>query len=320
MYALSSSIVKGGELKGCIDRNSVLGFYNNPVAIVSPRTLEKNTGCTVLPSNEFQYIFLHAFDRALDPTTTQIFFTTMGTIMKQYIQAFLVIIALVFNSCESPLSEQSLSDPKLISPVVQVIKEVDYKGTTYYRYRCDLYDKYMRSVELKDGRISVNGENLIVVKDLLGTYYMIDDARVKYNPNTQYSFVITLSDQSQYNASVTTHKVNLAGFNAPANHNKTQNMNLTWIGIDSNATMHLTVTSYYKTDTSQGFKVHSVNILDPKAGAMTLPTSEFIVENTNTYEVIITLHSEVDGTIDSRFYLNRRAFSHDMITKSIILQ
>ncbi|MFA6455645.1 MAG: hypothetical protein WCW40_02395 [Bacteroidota bacterium] len=240
--------------------------------------------------------------------------------MRYPIIILLIVISLALNSCESPLSEQAVSDPKLIQPVVQVMKELDYKGTTYYRYRCDVYDKYMRSVELKDGRISVNGENLIVVKDLFGTYYMIDDARVKYASNSVYKFVITLSDQSQYNASVTTHKVNLTGFNAPASHNKTQNMNLTWSGIDSSATMRLTITSYYTTDTSSGFRTSNMEISNPKLGAYTLAPSNFVVENTNTYRVDITLHSEVDGTIDSRFYINRRAFSHDMITKSVVLQ
>lgn len=232
----------------------------------------------------------------------------------------ILLTASLHWSCESPLSETEVVDPNSVQPFLQVIKEIDYKGTVYHRYRGDIYDQQMRYVELKDGGISVNSEKMIVVKDIIGTYYLADDQRVPYSLKTKYSFTVTLSDQSQYFATVTTPSVDLYSFSAPADHDRLQNMNLSWKDTDSNATMSLTVTVYFKTDSSSGFSSHSVKITNPKAGSFTLPANELITEKGVPYLAELTLHSEVMGTIDSRFYINRRAYSHQLITKTVNLK
>ena len=241
--------------------------------------------------------------------------------MKNQISLFLIIlISLTYFSCQSPLSESGVSDPNLIQPIIQVSKEIDLKGTTYYRYRCDVNDQKLQYVEIKDGGIKVNGENLIVIKDILGTYYILDDTHVKYAPNTKYNFTITLSDQSQYDAVVTTPSADLREFLVPTVQDRTQNMSLSWKDTDSNATLNISVALYFRTDTTTGVQVHTVPITNPKPGTFELPASELNTNQGIAYAVDLTLNSEVNGTIDSRFYLHRRAYSHQMITKSVVLK
>jgi hypothetical protein len=240
--------------------------------------------------------------------------------MKKILSAFILLFAVMNWSCESPLSNQPVSDPSSLQPIIQVIKEIDYKGTLYHRYRADIYDHQHRYVEIKDGGIKVNNENMTVVKDILGTYYSADDQRVPYNFNTKYNFTVTLSDLSQYNATVTTHSVDLYNFITPSEQIKTQDLSLSWKDTDPNATMYINIAVYYTADTTSGVQMHSVNIPNPSSGSFILPAADLQTENGTPYSADLTLNSEVEGTIDSRFYINRRAYSHQMITKSIVLK
>ncbi len=237
--------------------------------------------------------------------------------MKSISIITLLVLTLVILSCESPLSEEGVSDPSLIQPKIQVQMESDYKGSTYFRYRCKIYDKDLKAVELKGGGVKVNNYNMILIKDVLGSYYLLDDSQIKYELNTNYNFTITLSDLSQYYATVTTHSDSIREFIVPIKQSKTKNMEVTWKGYIDNSLMYFTVTSYFQTDTTKGINTHRVEIPKPSLGMFELQNSDFIYKDGNTYMVDLTLHSEIDGTIDNRFYVNRRAFSHQLITKTI---
>ncbi|MFZ4620489.1 MAG: hypothetical protein ACOYNS_08015 [Bacteroidota bacterium] len=240
--------------------------------------------------------------------------------MNKLAYSIIIILGMIHWSCESPLSEKPVVDPYTIQPIIKVIKEIDYKGTTYYRYRADIYDQYIRSVELQDGGIKVNNENLMVIKDALGTYYMVDDQRVKYKLNTKYLFTIIMSDQSTYKADITTHSTDLFEFNTPVEQDKTQDMNVSWKDTDTNSTMYLTVGLAYKTESSSGYSSHYVKIPNPRKGSFVLLSENLKSSEGTAYRIDLTLNSEVAGTIDSSFYLNRRAFSLQQISKSITLK
>lgn len=240
--------------------------------------------------------------------------------MKKIVFLAAIVISALLSSCESPLSEQSISDPSIIHPMLQVYKGTDDKGTTYYNYRCDIFDKYLRSVELKDGDVMVNGMKLMVIKNALGTYYLLDDTNLKYALNTKYYFTITLSDQSQYAATVTTHPDTLRDFLVPAEHPRSQNLKVSWKGTSNNASMFLSVVSNFKTDSSFGFSSRRIEITNPSTGTYELTPTDFNYKDGGTYSVELTLHSEINGTMDDRFGENRRSFSHQSITRTIAIQ
>ncbi len=228
-------------------------------------------------------------------------------------------MALAQWSCQSPLSNTDITDPSTLQPQIQVIKSTDSTGSMY-NYRADIYDRQSRYVELKDGGVSVNGEQLILVRSLLGSYYLTDDHIVKYQFNTKYNFIVTLSDGSQYTASVTTPSTELSNFFAPSEQVKTQNMRVSWTNPDTGATMYFMLTIYFKTDTSAGVQSNKVSIPNPRLGTFDLTPSDFVATQGTSTAVDITLNSEDQGQIDSRFYFSSRAYSHQMITKSVNLK
>ena len=231
----------------------------------------------------------------------------------------IILAALGHWSCQSPLSNTDITDPSSLQPQIQVIKDTDSTGSIY-NYRADLYDQHSRYVELKDGGINVNGEQLILVRGVLGSYYLTDDHIVKYQLNTKYNFIITLSDHSQYTASVTTPSAELSNFGVPTEQDSTQSMKVSWVNPDTSATMYLTLVIYFKTDTSAGFQSSKVVIPNPHLGTFDLPPSDFLAKQGKSTAIDITLHSEILGQIDSRFFFGSRAYSHQMITKSLTLK
>ena len=230
-----------------------------------------------------------------------------------------LFVALAQWSCKSPLSNTDITDPSTLQPKIQVIKNTDSTGSIY-NYRADIYDQQSRYVELKDAAISVNGEQLILVRSLLGSYYLTDDHIVKYQLNTKYTFIITLSDKSQYTASVTTPSIELSNFVVPLEQVKTQNMRVSWTNPDTSATMNLILAIYFKTDTSAGVQSKNILIPNPRLGTFDLQPSDFLANQGTSTAIDITLNSEDLGQTDSRFYSESRTYSHQMITKSVNLK
>jgi len=228
-------------------------------------------------------------------------------------------MALAQWSCQSPLSNTDITDPSTLEPQIQVIKYTDSTGSLY-NYRADIYDQQARYIELKGGGVSVNGEQLILVRSLLGSYYLTDDHIIKYQLNTKYNFIITLSDGSQYASSVTTPSTELSNFVVPSEQAKTQIMRVSWTNPDTSATMYLILAIYFNTDTSSGVQSSKVLIPNPRLGTFDLQPSDFLAKQGTSTAIDITLNSEDPGQINSRFFLGSRAYSHQMITKSINLK
>ncbi len=242
-----------------------------------------------------------------------------GEQMNKLHYPLIIIAALAHWSCQSPLSNTDITDPSMIQPQIQVLMETDSSGTKYY-YRADIYDRQLRYVELMNGTVQVNGEQLILVRDVLGSYYLTDDHLIKYQLNTQYNFTVTLSDKSQYTASVKTPLAALSNFVVPSEQVKTQSLSLSWVNPDTSATMYLMLAISFKTDTSIGLESRKVPISNTSLGTFDLQPSEFTSSQGVSTALDITLHSEDLGKIDPRFYAGSRAFSHQMITKSVILK
>jgi hypothetical protein len=136
----------------------------------------------------------------------------------------LVLILLTLISCESPLSEEGVSDPSLIQPKIQVQMETDYKGKLYYRYKCKIYDNHLKAVEIKDGGVKINGYNMILIKDFFGSYYLLDNSQIPYELDTKYNFTITLTDKKEYGGTITTHTDSIREFIVPAKYSRNNNL------------------------------------------------------------------------------------------------
>ncbi len=237
--------------------------------------------------------------------------------MKTLLASVIILSTAVILSCESPLSDTQVTDPGILQPVVQVTRDIQSNGTLSYSYRCDVYDKNTYFVELKDGGVKLNGESLLLVHDLLGPYYLTDNLHVPYSLATKYTFTITLADQSSYEAVVTTPKLDFIEFVAPEVQSSKLPMHVSWGAADSNSVMSMIVTKHFRTDTSSGIAIHKVAIGNPLLRSYDLQPADFVHEEGTTYGVELTLTSQLEGTIDPKFYFGSRAYSSQTITRSV---
>ena len=128
------------------------------------------------------------------------------------------------SSClkDSSLSDVELSDPSLIQPSISLTRTRDNSGLVQSKIDVFLWDKNFNSIELKKGKVSVNGQIMQLKKVVItdAPYYTIDPSILKVELNKSYTFTIELSDGKLYQASITTQAIDLTGLLLPNTYYK----------------------------------------------------------------------------------------------------
>ncbi|MCB9198597.1 MAG: hypothetical protein H6600_09060 [Flavobacteriales bacterium] len=113
--------------------------------------------------------------------------------MKKLIPS-LFLLAIIINSCSSPLSDLPISDPGLVTPYIQVIYSDGEFGVASKISTC-LNDKNGAYIELMEGNVAVNGDQM--------EYSMTCYKRTKnIDELTDYTVTITLADSTEYPSKV----------------------------------------------------------------------------------------------------------------------
>lgn len=239
--------------------------------------------------------------------------------MKKNI-SFLVfgILSIALLSCESPLSDVDLDDPSVIAPVLIVTKTIE-NGTRHVEYIGEIYDKNLSLVTLKNGTVRIENVSMGKRSFLLGgeQYFLSGENIVKHTLGKTYIFTVVFSNGSEYTGSVKTQTKDLYDFTAPSTHNRAQNMTVSWKDADSSATMFIDMAYSFKTDTSSGAGIKRITIPDASTGTFIINSSAFQESQGTIYEADLTLVSEVEGTIDSRFSSNSGTYSQLRITRTV---
>lgn len=241
--------------------------------------------------------------------------------MKNSISILLIAtLSLLFASCESSLSDEEISNPAVISPQIIVSKDRDYRGLVSYTYECVLADKGGARVALKNGSVSMNSTQMILTKDLIGSYYTLTTKYVPYLLGTKYTFKVLMANGASYDAVITTPVIDLSALAAPEMVAKTSNMFIQWAGIDSNVTMYLSLKIYYRLDGQEKFFTRIVEVPNPMAAMFTLTPDQFLSPTGSTYGVEVGLNAEIEGTIDARFGRSRKAIARQSVSKLVGVQ
>ena len=234
--------------------------------------------------------------------------------MKNLVFAGLISI-IMFNSCmeDSSLSDVEITDPSLIEPDINLIRERDNSGRLKSSIIVYLWDKNFDAIELKKGNVSVNGHTMQVEKLVLtgGPYYTIDTSILKVELDELYTFTIELADGQKYEASITTQDIDLYELNLPADYSKLNNMDIIWKGYDIENEFQIQLTCDYRTSTSSG---QTSNTLIPdqneRISGSYIISKSYFNQKEGIYKATVRITSKTNGTIDPGFRDNSKIYSY----------
>lgn len=242
--------------------------------------------------------------------------------MKIFKTYFFLLIAIFFSSCqkESALSDIDLTDPSLVRIEIKLEHEESLVFGITQRILTYVLDKNNDVVEIKNGEIKVENTKLTLSKDPFNLpYYALNSEQVQIMNDSTYNFTITLSDQKEYKAEVTTPKNRLYNFIVPEQHSATNDLEISWENTNENE-MQLKGTKYInKNGTIKKKSFNNINVPNPESGKYTFPTSFFHETDGQVTKVDITLESKNFGKIDDNFKAGSFISAIFSIEKSVVV-
>ncbi len=151
---------------------------------------------------------------------------------------FGVLLGFVGISCElteSPLSDVPISEPSVIRVLAEADRDNGSTNAVSSLLMVTLYDKHDEFIEIKNGQVSVNGLSMTYCG--FGQYIRTNET---VSPDASYTFVVSLSDGSQYSCNVHTPK-ELRELTVPAQYDRKSNLVITWQTSDPEAVTTLIV-------------------------------------------------------------------------------
>ena len=249
----------------------------------------------------------------------RLFIKTQILFPKYIIPVISMIIMLLAGCVEnSALSDVEIEDPSVIKPIVEINKSLS-ANSVMFTTTAWLYDKNGNSIELKSGKVIMNDIPMNVKytgNDV--PYYQLDYSALPFKINTTYSLDVTLSDGESYSASVTTREKDIKSFIVPAEHNKNNDLVLSWGESVSNEKLVLKMSLLGKTDTTVFVDDKEISITDTKAGSFTVPKSYF--DKPGYYHADLTLTSLKTGAMSKSFMNGSKITSTISISRSLSLK
>lgn len=232
---------------------------------------------------------------------------------NKVVTLFAMAFALVFSQCDSPLSDVEITDPSLIQTNFVVERALLNDGTVLGALQTTIFDKNLASVELKNGKVKVNGQQMSVNEILNIKTYNIPSATV--NLNTGYDFEVVLADGKNYGGSITTQAKTFTSVTVPSNPSKDNDLTISWNDVYLHDALIITLNLTSPTGTMPGttFTLTPVQI---QAGTFVIPKSNFAAPAGIT-SVLITLTGVRYGTIDSKFRSGSGTISRMRVEKKV---
>lgn len=206
-------------------------------------------------------------------------------------------IAFTFTSCESPLSDVEITDPGTLMTTFAVERSLLDNGTVLNSLQATLLDKNLASVQLKNGHVKVNGQEMSVAEVLNISTYYVPSATV--NLSTNYDFEIVLANGDSYPGTVTTPAKAFSAVTAPATSTADSDLTISWDDpqVYDEFLISLGLTSPSGTVAGTTFSLTPEQMA---AGSFVIPKSSFATPAGIT-SVTVTLLGIDYGTIDSKF-------------------
>ncbi len=241
----------------------------------------------------------------------------MNRIITKYSHQAVTLLALsitlFFSNCESALSDIEITDPGVLHTNFVVERTLTDNGTVLGALHTTIFDKNMASVELKNGKVKVNGEQMSETEILNISTYYIPEAIV--NLNTNYDFEVVLANGQSYNGTVTTQQKTFTSLTVPSNSSVGSDLTISWqdIYVHDALTISLNLTSPAGTVPGPTFELTPAQM---QAGSFVIPKSSFSTPQGIT-SVLITLTGAKYGTVDPKFRSGSAVISRMRVEKKV---
>lgn len=243
-------------------------------------------------------------------------------LMKKKILLFLIIPSYLFISCidESALSDVDIDDPSIIKPVILINKSINASSVTFTNVTW-LYDKNNNSIELKSGEVKMNAIKMKLKRGLNNEpYYTIEPFDIlQFKINTSYESKISMSDGKFYTSKVTTREKDLYQLNVPVEHNKNEDIYLSWNDAVNDLKLVLTMVLTGSSDTASYVKVFEFIISNPLSGNFTV-SKNYFMNRPEINKSQFTLEAINTGEINKSFMNGSKITSTISITRFVNLK
>lgn len=222
-------------------------------------------------------------------------------------------LTLLFNRCDSPLSDVEITDPGLIISTFVVERSMVDNGTVLGALTTTVLDKNLAGVELKNAQVKVNGQQMSMTEILNIKTYHIPSATVGLN--TKYDFEIVLPNGESHGGSVTTQAKSFTSLTVPSNPAVNEDLVITWndVYVHEELIVTLNLTSPAGTVPGPTFNLTTAQM---EAGTFTIPKSAFATPAGVT-SAAITLTGVKYGTVDPEFRKGSSTISRMRIEKKV---
>jgi len=222
-------------------------------------------------------------------------------------------ITLFFSNCDSPLSDTEITDPGVLQPHFVVERALLDNGTVLGALQATILDKNLASVQLKNGLVKVNGQQMSITEILNISTYHIPSATV--NLNTDYNFEVVLANGQRYTGMVKTQPKTFTSVTVPSNSSVDSDLTISWqdVYVHDALTISLNLTSPAGTVPGETFTLTPAQM---EAGSFVIPKSNFATPAGIT-SATITLTGAKYGTIDSEFRSGSVTISRMRVEKKV---
>jgi hypothetical protein len=223
-------------------------------------------------------------------------------------------VILLFSNCESALSDIEITDPSVLQTHFVVERALLNDGTILNSLHSTIFDKNLASVELKNGHIKVNGQQMSITEILNISTYYIPDATV--NLNTDYVFEMVLANGDIHTGTVKTPEKTFTSVTVPPNSTVDSDLTISWsdVYVHDDLIISLNLTSPSGTVPGATFNLTPEQM---QAGSFVIPKSNFATPAGIT-SVVITLTGANYGTIDQEFRSGSSAISRMRVEKKVV--
>jgi hypothetical protein len=232
---------------------------------------------------------------------------------RQAVTFFAFATSLLFSNCESALSDVEITDPGLLQTYFVVERTLQDNGTVLSSLHTTIFDKNLASVEIKDGHLKVNGQQMSVAEILNISTYYIPDATV--NLNTTYNFELVLPNGQSHSGTVTTQEKTFTSVTVPSTASVDSDLTISWQDVYLHDDLIISVNLTSPAGTVAG-PTFSLTDAQMQEGSFVIPKSSFATPEGIT-SATITLTGAKYGTIDSQFRSGSATISRMRVEKKV---
>lgn len=241
---------------------------------------------------------------------------TMSQFSKYSRQAatlFAFATTLFFSNCESSLNDIEITDPAVLQTHFVVERTLQNDGTVLAALTATILDKNLASVELKNGKVQVNGQQMSLTEILNISTYYIPSATV--NLNTSYNFDVVLANGQKHSGTVTTPQKTFTSLTVPSNASVNNDLTISWQDVYVHDELIITLNLTSPAGTVPG-PTFSLTAAQMEQGSFVIPKSNFATPQGIT-SATVTLTGVKYGTIDSKFSTGSGTISRMRVEKKV---